>query len=812
MPTLNLGRVRLNARGAYDNSASYEPLDVVSINGSSYFCRLPVQGVQPGTSGADSYWQFLVGVLGELDLANTVLITGSGEDGLVDSLDKRIIYVDTVADMQALAGYPLKDNQQIHVKNVGMFSYENGSFVPQSVNVQTGDSFPSPAVKDQLFILEPDGLYYYNGNEWVALINIDLLQSKVNEAETFADAAEGFADAAEIQADRAAQEVNDGIVTGIASGVEQVSTIVSAEADRAELQADRAELQADRAEGEVADGINLGVSQVTEFATEEADRAEAARDAAFVNADVYDDVAAGIAGTDEGEQFQVVEGDELVRYRNESGSAVEVARYPSVEFVEGVAEGVAATSNAAIDLASQPGRLSRAFYTFESTNSAYSIADEDGAVFAEWDEEGFQVSPARSGFFGFEEEPFFSIADEDHKPIIAVDDDLQPMVPWIKTFYTALYQEPYNYVTDDGYIISTLDENGRSSGGGGGIDATALPIRDHRLPDNAAWNDLGKVAIKPVTPEIYTLTANTQFPTTLDVYAYLDALMSEFPDYVTSEVLGVDALGNEIKQYRATPQPYVQIEQSGNYPPEDVPRPKIVITTGVHGIESHNVVAGVAFFEELCRRWNTLDGYGILRWAVDIIYVPVANPSGFDDRSRTNHNGVDINRNFPSGWNDSTSSRKGSSPASEMETQILMQLMSDNSDAIAFIDHHRSFRTSNGYERIIWMSADGQGNLRLALGIIDDYVADAKRRFDFLPVDNSPAGSITTHILGGVVRQAQYEYGIPAFLLESANNIGFNNSGTATDIHQNAERMQLMIVSRIYERYRITSSIQDSII
>src|SRR5690554_557129 len=58
-------------------------------------------------------------------------------------------------------------------------------------------------------------------------------------------------------------------------------------------------------------------------ALNDANRAEAAADAAFVNADVYADTAAGLAATSAGEQFQVVEGAEVVRYRNESGSAGE---------------------------------------------------------------------------------------------------------------------------------------------------------------------------------------------------------------------------------------------------------------------------------------------------------------------------------------------------------------------------------------------------------------------------------------------------------------------------------------------------------
>lgn len=55
---------------------------------------------------------------------------------------------------------------------------------------------------------------------------------------------------------------------------------------------------------------------------------EAARDAAFVNANVYADVAAGLAATAVGQQFQVVSGDEVIRYRVDAGPvATMVARW-----------------------------------------------------------------------------------------------------------------------------------------------------------------------------------------------------------------------------------------------------------------------------------------------------------------------------------------------------------------------------------------------------------------------------------------------------------------------------------------------------
>jgi len=57
---------------------------------------------------------------------------------------------------------------------------------------------------------------------------------------------------------------------------------------------------------------------------------EAARDAAFLNANVYSSTSAGLSSTAIGVQFQVVSGDEVIRYRHDSGPvATEVARYPA---------------------------------------------------------------------------------------------------------------------------------------------------------------------------------------------------------------------------------------------------------------------------------------------------------------------------------------------------------------------------------------------------------------------------------------------------------------------------------------------------
>jgi lysophospholipase L1-like esterase len=130
-----------------------------------------------------------------------------------------------------------------------------------------------------------------------------------------------------------------GGLTNISADIGDIAAdVVAAEAakvaaETAQANAEIAETNAETAEtGAEAAKVAAETAQVgAELAQA---NAETARDAAFVNADVYADTAAGIAGTTVGDQFQVIDGDEIVRYSHDSGPvATEVARYPSADYV-----------------------------------------------------------------------------------------------------------------------------------------------------------------------------------------------------------------------------------------------------------------------------------------------------------------------------------------------------------------------------------------------------------------------------------------------------------------------------------------------
>jgi hypothetical protein len=153
--------------------------------------------------------------------------------------------------------------------------------------------------------------------------------TKAAEAVTSADAAAASATTATTRATEAA-------ASATAAGISETNSAASAAAAEAEADdirenwSDKLALAGSAAATATAQA-DIATAQATTASTAKT-AAEAARDAAFVNANVYDTTTAGLAATTNGQQFQVVVGGEIIRYRNDAGAAVEVARYPSAGF------------------------------------------------------------------------------------------------------------------------------------------------------------------------------------------------------------------------------------------------------------------------------------------------------------------------------------------------------------------------------------------------------------------------------------------------------------------------------------------------
>ncbi|EPH65616.1 hypothetical protein D932_00581 [Enterococcus casseliflavus 14-MB-W-14] len=123
------------------------------------------------------------------------------------------------------------------------------------------------------------------------------------------------------------------------------------------------------------------------------------------------------------------------------------------------------------------------------------------------------------------------------------------------------------------------------------------------------------------------------------------------------------------------------------------PKYKLLVTCNVHGHgeggDPRDVGVSLYYFiKDLVQNPTKSSQLEWLYNNVQIIFIPVANPSGFNLTGRYNSRGVDINRNFDYNFPDNPSSVYGTEPFSEVESQYIRDMVLDNIDADGFIDIH----------------------------------------------------------------------------------------------------------------------------
>ena len=118
------------------------------------------------------------------------------------------------------------------------------------------------------------------------------------------------------------------------------SAAANVAANRAKTSADQAASYASQAQALVTEtGQNRQAAEAAKTA------AEAARDVANSSAGIYQDTTSGLAGTATGDYFSVpspLDDEALILYRNDTGIATEVKRYPSAARVESTREAMTA--------------------------------------------------------------------------------------------------------------------------------------------------------------------------------------------------------------------------------------------------------------------------------------------------------------------------------------------------------------------------------------------------------------------------------------------------------------------------------------
>ncbi len=95
---------------------------------------------------------------------------------------------------------------------------------------------------------------------------------------------------------------------------------------------------------------------------------------------------------------------------------------------------------------------------------------------------------------------------------------------------------------------------------------------------------------------------------------------------------------------------------------EPVTSPTLLLIGGTHGDERATVPLVRMFLEDM---------QGVAHRPCSLFAIPCLNPDGYARDSRYNAHGVDLNRNFTTGWRSDSQEPSGPAPLSEPESRIL---------------------------------------------------------------------------------------------------------------------------------------------
>ena len=236
----------------------------------------------------------------------------------------------------------------------------------------------------------------------------------------------------------------------------------------------------------------------------------------------------------------------------------------------------------------------------------------------------------------------------------------------------------------------------------------------------------------------------------------------------TKTNLGEDTVGNPIYEYTYKP---LTFDNNSRFTDK---RLKIMILSSIHGYEQMAGWATTLFFEDLTSAKEEESALGFMARNVEFKVVPVGNPGGFDNNRRTNANGVDLNRNFDVNFNVSGTPSEGYSneyysgpyAESEVETQILSELVRNNTDADFFIDYHNIAGTGP----MSYVRNDNQATMFSSLwrSLTHKWVKDYS-----LPERTHSFGHISNGGLGARLAVFAGSQGIEYALLETPWRISF---------------------------------------
>ena len=250
-------------------------------------------------------------------------------------------------------------------------------------------------------------------------------------------------------------------------------------------------------------------------------------------------------------------------------------------------------------------------------------------------------------------------------------------------------------------------------------------------------------------------------------YGLYDALMEAYPEYISK--VDCDAVAAEagierpsamadypIYLYKFVPA-YTSNSTKLDGVTDQSKKITVFVTTGTHP-EYMAIWDAYHTMRLICENWKTDDNLEALRWDCEIYVMPCSGAYVVENGTRTNYNGVDLNRNTPSSnWvlTAEGNTYSGPSAGSEYETKVFVHFMGLLNPDL-YIDHHNTDPYGNPGEAFY-----GTATLQKDVDIMAEHMSVMSRRwkerFDTVFPQNDTM--IFGHVGNDSVHGSRQEYG-----------------------------------------------------
>ena len=293
-----------------------------------------------------------------------------------------------------------------------------------------------------------------------------------------------------------------------------------------------------------------------------------------------------------------------------------------------------------------------------------------------------------------------------------------------------------------------------------------------------------------------------------DVLTLFDALVTDYPDYITKTALGTgsgtDGNGNAYTLYEYAFVPKIKkISQNKKH------TPKILLDGSIHGFEKNSTFGLYCFLRDVCKNWEQNPTLEYIRHFVEIRVVPVSNPWGFDNNDRRNYNGVNLNRNFPcAGWE--AGEESGDAPLDQPESAILAAWIKANADMLYYLNLHTNgqYNADGWTEANYCMSSSDRNDdyFNRIFGVFSKHITEQTYKFaDMYDIDFGSGFFGIQHTEAtatsgkGTVQIYCHTYlgYIMAMTLESFNGVSINGESVITVLSPQSTKMCSEIIGNM---------------